>query len=69
MQKGRIAEVRRALEEALQAAQAIPDKMARDMNIAMISKALTANAKQLACAQRKRSALKIRVHQYRKCRS
>jgi tetratricopeptide (TPR) repeat protein len=40
MQKGTTAEARRALEEALQAAQAIPDEMSRDMNVKKINKAL-----------------------------
>lgn len=39
-QTGRTAEARRALEEALRAAQAIPDRSARDMNINMIKNAL-----------------------------
>jgi len=38
--KGQKEEARRALEEALQAAQTIPDKMARDMNVQMISNRL-----------------------------
>jgi tetratricopeptide (TPR) repeat protein len=40
--KGQTAYARRALEEALQAAQTIPDKMGRDMNIGMISRSLKA---------------------------
>jgi tetratricopeptide (TPR) repeat protein len=40
MEKGQQAEARRALQEALQAAQAIPEKAARDMNLTMISNAL-----------------------------
>jgi tetratricopeptide (TPR) repeat protein len=39
-QKGRTAEARRALEEALQAAQTIPDKMSRDMNVNAVKKAM-----------------------------
>ena len=39
-QKGQTAEAHRALEEALQAAQAIPNEMSRDMNVNMIKKAL-----------------------------
>jgi tetratricopeptide (TPR) repeat protein len=39
-QKGQPAEAHRALEEALQAAQAIPNKMSRDMNVKMIKMAL-----------------------------
>ena len=38
--KGQTTEARRALEEALQAAQAIPNKMSRDMSIKMIQMAL-----------------------------
>jgi tetratricopeptide (TPR) repeat protein len=38
--KGQTAEARRALEEALQAAQAIPNKMSRDMSIKRIQMAL-----------------------------
>jgi tetratricopeptide (TPR) repeat protein len=37
---GKTAEARRALKEALQAAQAIPNEMSRDMNVNMIKKAL-----------------------------
>jgi tetratricopeptide (TPR) repeat protein len=39
-QKGRTAEARRALEEALEAAQTIPDKSSRDMNVNAVKKAL-----------------------------
>jgi tetratricopeptide (TPR) repeat protein len=42
MAKGQKTEAHRALEEALQAAQEIPDKMARDMNVGMISNKLKA---------------------------
>jgi tetratricopeptide (TPR) repeat protein len=42
MAKGQKAEARRVLEEALKAAQTIPDKMARDMNVSMISSKLQA---------------------------
>ncbi len=35
--KGQKAEASQALEEALQAAETIPDKMARDMNVSMVS--------------------------------
>jgi hypothetical protein len=38
--KGQTAEARRALEEALQAAQAIPNKRSRDMSIKRIQMAL-----------------------------
>jgi tetratricopeptide (TPR) repeat protein len=38
--KGNTAEARRALDEALQAAQAIPNKASRDMNVNSIKKAL-----------------------------
>jgi predicted negative regulator of RcsB-dependent stress response len=38
--KGRTVEARQALQEALQSAQEIPDKMARDMNVQMISNRL-----------------------------
>ncbi len=37
MSKGQKAEASQALEEALQAAETIPDKMARDMNVSMVS--------------------------------
>lgn len=39
-QKGKMPEARRALEQALPAAQSIPDKMSRDMNVRMIKSAL-----------------------------
>lgn len=39
-QKGRTAEAHHALEQALQAAQEIPNKMSRDMNLKMIKMAL-----------------------------
>jgi tetratricopeptide (TPR) repeat protein len=38
--KGKTAEARQALEEALRAAQRIPDQMSRDMNVNTIKKAL-----------------------------
>jgi len=48
LQRGQPAEARRALQEALQAAQAIPEKAAREMNLTMISNSLkqTEGAKQ-----------------------
>jgi tetratricopeptide (TPR) repeat protein len=42
MAKGQKAEARSVLEEALKAAQTIPDKRARDMNVSMISSKLQA---------------------------
>ena len=42
--KGEKAEARRALDEALEAAQAIPEKASRDMNVSMIKKALGQSA-------------------------
>lgn len=44
--KGQKEQARRALQEALQAAQAIPDKMGRDMNVQAISNRLQAAEKQ-----------------------
>jgi tetratricopeptide (TPR) repeat protein len=44
-QKGQTEEAHRALEQALQAAEAIPNKGSRDMNIPMITDALKATEK------------------------
>jgi tetratricopeptide (TPR) repeat protein len=40
LERGQPAEARRALQEALQAAQAIPEKAAREMNLTRISNSL-----------------------------